>query len=91
MPATHTLRKLPIQKSCTLIECEESSDQKTSPPVIKKSFVDYPFMMIQSNAHTKTVDVTVVKKWESRKVEEVPAKCVFLGYNKLLMNDCVSF
>lgn len=91
MPTTNTLRKLPIQKSCTLIECEESSDQKTSPPVIEKSFVDYPFMMIQSNAQRKTVDVTVVKKWKSRKVEEIPAKCGFLGYNKLLMNDCVSF
>lgn len=91
MPTTHALRKLPIQKSCTLIECEESSDQKTSPPVIKKSFVDYPFMMIQSNAQTKTVDVPVVKKWKSRKVEEMPAKCGFLGCNKPLMNDCVSF
>lgn len=91
MPTTHTLRKWPIQKSYTLIEYEESSDQKTSPPVIKKCFVDYPFVMIQSNAHTKTVDVTVFEKWKSRKVEEMPAKCGFLGYNKLLMKDCVSF
>lgn len=60
-----TLRKLSIQKSYTLIECEESSDQKTSPPVNKNYFVDYSFMMIQSNAHKKTVDVTVVKKWKS--------------------------
>lgn len=90
MSTTHALRKLPIQKSCTLIECEESSDQKTSLPVHKKSFVDYPFMMIQSNTHTKTVDVTVVKKWKIRKVEEKPANCGFLGYNKLLLSDCVS-
>jgi len=90
MSTIHNLRKLPIQKSCTLIECEESSEQKTSPPVIKKSFVDYPFMMIQSNAHTKTVDVTVVKKWKSRKVEERPVSCGFLGSNKLLLSNCVS-
>ncbi|XP_032040803.1 ryanodine receptor 2 isoform X1 [Aythya fuligula] len=89
MSTTHALRKLPIQKSCTLIECEESSDQKTSLPVHKKSFVDYPFMMIQSNTHTKTVDVTVVKKWKIRKVEEKPANCGFLGYNKLLLSDCL--
>lgn len=90
MSTTHTIRKLPVQKSCTLIECEESSDQKTSPPVIKKSFVDYTFMMIQSNAHTKTVDVTVVKKRKSWKVEEMPDNCGFLGCNKLLLSDCVS-
>lgn len=90
MSTTHTLKKPPIQKNCTLVECEESSDQKTSPPVIKKSFVDYPFMMIQSNAHTKTMDVTVVKKWKSRKVEEMLANYGFLGCNKLLLSDCVS-
>lgn len=90
MPATHTLRKLPVQKSCTLIECEESSDQKTSPSVIKKSFVDYPFMTTQSNAHTKAVDMTVVKKWKSQKAEEIPVNCGFLGCNKLLLSDCVS-
>lgn len=87
MSTTHTLKKLPIQKSCTLIECEESSNQKTSLPVIKKSFVD---MTIQSNAHTKTMDLTIVKKWKSRKVEEMPANCGFLGCNKLLLRDCVS-
>lgn len=90
MSTTHTLRKLPKQKSCTLIECEESSVQKTSPPVIKKCLVDYPFMMIQSNAHAKTVDVAVVKKWKSRKVEEMAANCGFLGCNKLFLSDCVS-
>lgn len=90
MSTTHTLRKLPKQKSCTLIECEESSVQKTSPPVIKKSLVDYPFMMIQSNTHAKTVDVAVVKKWKSRKVEEMAANCGFLGCNKLFLSDCVS-
>lgn len=81
MSSTHTLRKLPIQKICTLIECEESSDQKTSLPVLKKCFVDYPSMMIQSNTH-KNVDVTVVKKRKSQKVEEKTANCSFLGCNK---------
>lgn len=89
MSSTHTLRKLPIQKICTLIECEESSDQKTSLPVHKKSFVDYSSMTIQSNTHTD-VDLTVIKKRKSQEVEEKTSNCSFLGCNKRLLSDCIS-
>ncbi len=57
--------------------------------MLKKSFMDYPSMMMQSNTHM-TVDVTVVKKWKSQKMEEETAKCSFLGCNKLLLSNCVS-
>lgn len=49
MSTTHNLRKLSTQKSFTLTKCEESSDQKTSPPVNKKWLMYYPFMMIHSH------------------------------------------